>query len=148
MIFYELEILYNEIDGDFSIKEFNARSSGLTTDEFEIALKREHNDQSYFLFIFTRLEKRIQDLFDLLVNNKISTVIDSKELNSWRLVKKKRLELMDKVSYFAVAGGTDYNLIYNYKKKRDEVAHGDFAIGVDISAVLFDMKRLYNDLDN
>jgi hypothetical protein len=148
MIFDELEILYNEIDGDFSIKEFNARSSGLANDEFEIALKREHNDQAYFLFIFTRLEKRIQDLFDILVNNKTSTLTDGKELNSWRLVKKKRLELMDKVSYFAVPGGTDYNLIYDYKKKRDEVAHGDIASGVNISAVLIDMKKLYNDLDN
>lgn len=148
MIFDELEILYNEIDNDFAVKEFNAHSSGLTTDEYEIALKREQNDQAYFLFIFTRLEKYVQDLFNTLVNNKISIVTDSKELNSWKLLKKKRLELMEKVSFFAKSGGTDYYLIYNYKKKRDNVAHGDFASGVAISAVLTDMKRLYTDLNN
>lgn len=148
MIFDEIEILYNEIDSDFAVKEFDARAKGLNKDEFEIALKREHNDQAYFLFIFTRLEKSIQDIFDILINNKIATLIDKKELNSWKMLKKKKLELMEKISFFAEPGEIDYNLIYNYKKKRDNVAHGDFATGVDISAVLKDMKRLYNDLNN
>lgn len=148
MIFDELEILYNEIDSDFAVKEFAALTSGNTVVEFEIALKRERNDQAYFLFIFTRLEKRIQDLFDNLMSNKITSATDSKDKNSWRIMKKKRLELMDKVSFFVTLGGIDYNLIFDYKKKRDDVAHGDFASGIIITEVLNDMKRLYFDLDN
>ena len=97
MIFDELEILYSENVGDLSINEFNARRIAHATDEFEIALKREHNDQAYFQFIFTKLEKRFQDLYDILIDIKILTVLDNKELNSWRIITKKRLELMDKV---------------------------------------------------
>jgi hypothetical protein len=148
MIFDELEILYSEIDNEYAVKEFNAHSSGLAAQEFEVALKREKNDQAYFLFIFTRLEKRIQDLFDNLVTIKNTTAIDDKDKNSWRLMKKKKLDLMDKVSFFAQAGSANYNLIYNYKKKRDGVAHGDMASGINILTILADMKRLYNDLDN
>jgi hypothetical protein len=148
MIFDELDILYTEIDNDYAAKEFAALSAGLGALEFEIALKRERNDQAYFLFIFTRLEKRIQDLFSALITSKMASLTDVKDANSWRLMKKKRLELMEKVSFFATPGNTDYNLVYYYKKKRDDVAHGDFASGVNISAVLTDMKRLYVDLDN
>ena len=148
MIFDELDILHSEIDNFYSIKEFNAYSNGQEEDEFEVALKRERNDQAYFLFIFTQLEKRIQELFDNLIENKKNVTSDNKDLNSWRLMKKKRLDLMDKVSFFAQPGGTVYNLIYDYKKKRDNVAHGGFVQGINIMTILADMKQLYNNLDN
>ncbi|HLG28490.1 MAG TPA: hypothetical protein VI423_11980 [Paenisporosarcina sp.] len=61
-------------------------------------------------------------------------------------MKRQRLDLMDKVSFFAGAGGTDYNLIYHYKDKRDDVAHGKYTSGINIPGTLVDMKRLYNDL--
>lgn len=146
MIFDEIDILYSQIDNDLSIKEFNARSISSETDEFQTMLEREHNDQAYFLYIFTRLERRIQELFDELIKNKIATSTDDKEKNSWRLMKQKQLYLMDKVSFFAQAGGTDYNLIYSYKDKRDNVAHGKITF-VDIPSTLVDMRRLYIDLD-
>ena len=148
MIFDELEILYSEIDNEYAVKEFHAHSNGHESVEYEIALKRERNDQAYFLFIFTQLEKRIQNLFDTVVKNKIAISADAKDQNAWRLIKKKRLELMEKVSFFASAGSADYNLIYAYKKQRDNVAHGDFASGINILTILADMKRLYDDLDN
>jgi len=147
MIFDDLDTLYSEIDNEYAVKEFIAHSSELESEEWKIAIKRELNDQAYFLFIFTRLEKRIQDLLDNLINDKITNATDNKDKNSWQLIKKKKLELMEKVSFFTQSGGMDYNLIYDYKKKRDGVAHGNIASGINILTILSDMKRLYNDLD-
>jgi len=147
MTFDEIDILYSRIDNDLSIMEFNARSINSEPDEFQAMLEREHNDQAYFLYIFTRLERRIQELFDKLIKSKIDTLPDGKEKNGWRILKKNQLYLMHKVSFFAPAGGTDYNLIYDYKDKRDDVAHGKIT-SVDIQSTLIDMKRLYIALDN
>ena len=147
MIFDEIDILYSQIDNDLSIKEFNARSINSESDEFQAMLEREHNDQAYFLYIFIRLERRIQELFDKLIKNKIAIATDDKEKNTWRLMKQKQLFLMEKVSFFAPAGETDYNLIYSYKNKRDDVAHGKIT-SIDIQSTLVHMKRLYIDLDN
>ena len=86
MIFDEIDILYSQIDNELSIKEFNARSINSDADEFQIMLEREHNDQAYFLYIFTRLERRIQELFDKLIKYKIAAATDDKEKNTWRLM--------------------------------------------------------------
>jgi len=83
-----------------------------------------------------------------LIDDKNNSITNYKNKNAWRLIKKKKLELMERVSFFIQPGGTDYNLIYDYKKKRDSVAHGDYASGINIPTILTDMKRLYNNFNN
>ncbi len=148
MIFDELEVLYNEIDTYYSIKEFDARSAGRDAEEFEAMINRSHNDHAYYLYIFTRFERRIQVLFDNLIETKLLSAIDAKETFAWGLVKKKRLSLMEKVSFFTPTGQTDYNLIRDFKDQRDTIAHGRYSASINIRATLIDMKRLYTDLDN
>jgi hypothetical protein len=61
-IFDELGNIYDEIDNTYSRLETQARARGFKRKEAEYARKRQLNDQSYFLFMFTRLEDRIRSL--------------------------------------------------------------------------------------
>jgi hypothetical protein len=54
---------------------------------------------------------------------------------------------MDRVSFFQLPGGQTYTKIYDYKKDRDKVAHGNIASGINIPTILSEMKQLYHDLN-
>lgn len=66
-IFEELASNYNEIDNAYSKMEILARTRGFNRKESEYSRKRQLNDQSYFLFMFTRLEDRIRTLSENLI---------------------------------------------------------------------------------
>jgi hypothetical protein len=145
--FNELTKLYLDIDNQYASLEFDAHSKGNIRKERDYQRKRYLNDQAYFLFIFTRLEKRIRDLSDNLINLKNTNNASYKNKNAWRLIKKGQTNLMDRVSFFQLPGGQTYTKIYDYKKDRDKVAHGNIASGINIPTILSEMKQLYHDLN-
>ena len=81
-------------------------------------------------------------------DDKHNNITNYKNKSAWKIICKNRLALMSKVSFFLQPGGGDYNKINDYKKKRNEVAHGGYAAGINIPAILTDMKQLYRDLTN
>ena len=145
--FNELTKLYLDIDNQYASLEFDAHSKGYIRKEREYQRKRYLNDQAYFLFIFTRLEKRIRDLSDNLINLKNANRTSYKNKNAWRIIKKGQTNLMDRVSFFQLPSGQTYNKIYNYKKDRDHLAHGNIVSGINIPTILSEMKQLYLDLN-
>lgn len=149
-IFDELDKIYSDIDNQYATLEFAARARGFTKKESQIKRKRELNDHAYFLFMYTRLEGRIQELSTNLINKKSSSLTDYKNKRVWSIVKEKRkLNLMEKVSFFTNFGGVDYILIDDYKKHRNSIAHGGNFLGaVSIPTVLIEFKRLYRELNN
>lgn len=73
-IIEELEKIYNEIDLDYSNKEFEARSKGYNRKEESYQNIRSINDHAYFLLAFTRLEDRIKTIARDLIRGKVSSL--------------------------------------------------------------------------
>lgn len=147
-IFDELGSIYGEVDTTYSKLEIQARAKGFNRKELEYSIKRQLNDQSYFLFMFTRLEDRIRTLSENLINSKISNLTNWKYKRTWEILRKKRdIPLMDRVALLTRITGADYRLI-NYYRQRNSIAHGgNFTITIYIPTVITDLKRLYADLE-
>jgi len=147
-IFDELEKLYSEIDSFFAAKEFVAYSKGHFKEEAKCSNKRQLNDQSYFLFMFSRFEDRVREMSNKLIDNKIANLSDWNIKRTWEIINKQKnrdaLHFMDRVSLLTTKGQADYNLINQYFEQRNKIAHGgNFTIAINIPTVFADMKRLY-----
>jgi hypothetical protein len=150
-IFDELAEIYAEIDTTYANKELEARSKGYNRKELEYQKKRAQNDQAYFLFSFTRLEERINDISTRYIDSKSLHTSSYKSQRAWQIIKRindaNRLYLMDRVSFFTQIGHADYNLIGNYKGQRDTIAHGGTIPAINMTTVFADMRRLYYSLN-
>ncbi len=148
-IFDELGHIFNEIDQTYSQIEIQARKRGHTKKESEYYRKRQLNDQAYFLFMFTRMEDRIKELSDTLIDTKVGTITDWKSKRTWEILgkRKDRMHLMDRVALLTQINARDYNLVDRYYRQRNSIAHGGtFTVAINIPTVIADMKRLFKDL--
>ena len=150
-IFDELGKIYSEIDNTYTSIEVQARSRGHNKKEAAYFRKRQLNDQAYFLFMFTRIEDRIRNLSNHLINEKVTTLTDWKTKRTWEIVNKQKsnnaLHIMNRVALLTPKGHTDYNLIKQYYDQRNNIGHGGaFTIPISIPTVITHMKRLYKGL--
>jgi len=146
-IFDELYFLYRIIDNNLTMIETQARINADAILEQQTVRQRELNDQAYFLYMFTRLEEKIRSLTTTLIDLKTTTTTDPKDLRAWEIIKgNKNLSLMQHTTFLTSNGGTDYNIIYDFKKQRDQIAHGGLVSSIIISYVYTEMARLYNTL--
>lgn len=146
-IFDELEAQYNDIDNEYSAIEFEAISKGWGRKEAKYQRKRELNDQAYFLFMFSRLEDRIRQQSCALITKKQTSISSWKQRAAWDILPngandempfKKRLALLTE------RGHRDYNLIVDYYKERNSIAHGGtFTSVISMPTVISELKRLY-----
>ena len=139
-IFDELSKLYGEIDSLYEAKEREARSKGFHRKEAEWQRKRELNDHAYFLFMFTRLEDRIREQSSKLIQRKETA------LKNWKIwdILPEQIHFKKRVALLTEKGASDYNLIMDYYKLRNTIAHGgNFTTQISIPHVLNDMERLY-----
>ncbi len=146
-IFDELEKIYTEIDSTYAGIEIAARARGHYKKEAAQLKKRELNDHAYFLFMFTRLEDRVRELSDELIDNKMATLSNWKDRRAWEVFDKKSLNFMNRVALLTLKGGPDYNLIKQYYDQRNKIGHGGgFTIAISMPTVVADMKRLFKSL--
>ncbi|ODB33589.1 hypothetical protein BB427_21855 [Pseudoalteromonas sp. BMB] len=146
-VFDELEAQYNDIDNEYASIEFEATSRGWSKKEQKYKRKRELNDQAYFLFMFSRLEDRIRDESSQLITRKQTSITSWKQRAAWDILPsgargempfKKRLALL------LEKGGSDYNLVVNYYKERNSIAHGgNFISPISMPSVISELKRLH-----
>lgn len=146
-VFDELEDLFNEIDNRYSSIEFEARTKGWSKKEQKYQRKRELNDQAYFLFMFSRLEDRIRSQSAALITKKQTSLQSWRQRAAWDILPssssdnypfKKRLALLTE------KGASDYNLITDYYKERNSIAHGgSFTRAISMPTVITELKRLY-----
>ena len=149
-IFDQLGKIYNEIDTTYAGIEVQSRLRGHNKKEAEYFGKRQFNDQAYFLFMFTRLEDRVRNLSDELIDDKVGNLTDWKAKRTWDILgkRKDRIAFMDRVALLTEINQTDYNLIDRYYRQRNNIGHGGtFTIAISIPTVIADMKRLYRDLN-
>jgi len=101
-IFDQLDKIYNEIDSDYMGKEIAARSKGAHKKEAQYFNKRIFNDLAYFLFMFTRLEDRVRNLSDTLIDYKMATLTDWKARRVWEIIDRQKkndsLHFMNRVA--------------------------------------------------
>ncbi len=150
-VFDKIGKLYSEIDNTYASIEVLARSSGYHKKELEYSTKRYHNDQAYFLYMFTRLEGRVREISDNLIDNKISTLTDWKTKRAWEIFNKQKsndsLHFLNRVALLTPKGQINYNLIKQYYDQRNEIGHGGtFTISISIPTVITNMKQLYKNL--
>ncbi|MFA4922707.1 MAG: hypothetical protein WC557_00765 [Ignavibacteriaceae bacterium] len=150
-IFDELGKIYSEIDNICASIQVQARSKRQRKKESADFRKRQFNNQAYFLFMFTRLEDRVRDISDTLIDNKVATLTDWKTKRTWEIIHKQKsndsLHFMNRVALLTPKGQIDYNLIKQYYTQRNNIGHGgSFTIAISIPTVIADMKRFYKDL--
>jgi len=139
-IFDQLGMIYNEIDSTYASIEVIARSKGHRKKEAEYFAKRQFNDQAYFLFMFTRLEDRVRNLSDELIDDKIATLTDWRVKRTWEIIQRQKvnntLHFMNRVALLSPKGQANYNLIKQYLDQRNNIGHGGtFTIAISIPTV-------------
>lgn len=150
-IFEELGEIYSEVDNNYAIKELNARAKEYSRKEREYKRKRELNNHAYFLFMFSKLEDRIKELSNILIENKHTNISNWKYRRTWDILHKRkdkdRIYFMERVALLTESGHSDYNIIERYYIQRNNIAHGStFTISISIPTVISDMKRFYRDI--
>ena len=150
-IFEELEISYSEIFSIYAKFIDDAKETGDMVLILDYTRKKEHYENAFFLFIFTRLEDSIRNIADNLLNEKALTLKDWHEKRTWEILndRKDRIAFMDKVALLIEKNGKDYRLIEKYFKQRNNIAHGGtFTIPIQVHDVIADMKMLNTKINN
>lgn len=149
-VFSELEKQYSDIDQEYARKEFQAQSKGWNRKEGEYQRKREINDHAYFLFMFTRLEARIRDESSLRIQKEKNSSRPWKQKVPWTFFpnqpdENRGINFKNRLALLIDNTGPDYNLVIDYYKERNSIAHGrSFTQPISMPIVINEFKRLYN----
>jgi len=123
-IFVDLIDQYIKADDVFEAEEVAANISQNTNDKRRARDARARNDQAYFLYAFTMLEDAIHTAFTTLINNRIGTPWEeSRAWTHWDGRTGDRAHLRIKIKML-LRLQTDCDNVVNFKKERDEIAHG------------------------
>lgn len=147
-IFDELEDQYYEIDNEYSNIEFDARAKKWCNKEAKYHRKRELNDQAYFLFMFSRLENHIKIESSAHITKKKTAMTSWKHKAVWDILsqddRSDRLHFKKRLALLVEQGGSNFNLIADYYKERNSIAHGgSFINPISMPTVITEFKRLY-----
>lgn len=86
----------------------------------------ERNNQAYFLFLFAAFEKQVEDAAEKLVDKRRQTG-NWPDDRVWEQAHERldRMDLMKLVELLLPKGQKDCSRIFELKKQRDNIAHGD-----------------------
>lgn len=86
---------------------------------------RNHNDQAYFLYLFTRLEAVINASFEILVSNRAVGAWDvSRPWDHFSEQKTQDIALLVKAAMLTPKGHQDWTKIQEYYRERNLIGHG------------------------
>lgn len=142
----ELEEQYVYIDNEFAKKEFEAKKRGWMKKEVEYQKKRKLNDQAYFLFMFSRLEDRINQEAEKRIKKKKASKSSWRDKAPWENMPNdvKDIHFKSRLALLAQRGNTDFNLVFDYYKERNSIAHGGgFISTINMPVVTAEFIRLY-----
>jgi len=146
----KLEEQYQEIDGYFSKLEFEARTRGWNRKVEKYKKRRKTNDQAYFLFIFTRLEDKIREESAKLIQRKKISISSWRQRAAWDLLPSQpdgNLRFQSRLALLCEKGGNEFNLVLEYYKERNSIAHGgEFIKPINMPTEIAKMKRIYREL--
>lgn len=125
-IFSDLADQWQIADDAFSALE-QAAFAALDDNAFDNASEqRKRNDQSYFLYLFTRFEAEVNSAVKLIVQNRITGITwqERRIWEAWSRVGVEDVHFMSKVEVLTDKSRADYATIKEYYDGRNEVAHG------------------------
>lgn len=128
-VFSEISRQYDTADRVFADAEAAAfaRDDDIAFDEASKA--RRHNDQAYFLYLFTRFEDEVNRAVDAIVASNAAPTIPWPERRIWQAWSRtsiKDIALLSKVEVLVDKGRSDYAVIKEYYIGRNAIAHGGF----------------------
>lgn len=86
---------------------------------------RKHNDQCYFLYLFTRLEAEINASVDRLIQVRLIGVwADTRIWSAWSKGTIKDIHFLGKASVLTDKSRSDYAQIAKYYEARNHLGHG------------------------
>jgi len=108
------------------VKSINDALAALDAAAFDKAFEtRSHNDQAYFLYLFTRLEAVINASFDLLLRNRVVGPWDtSRPWLHFSEQKTQDIPLLVKAAMLTQKGHQDWTKIQEYYRERNLIGHG------------------------
>lgn len=146
-VFDELKDQYDEIDKQYSNIEFEARAKSWSKKEQLYQRKRELNDQAYFLFMFSRLEDHIRTQSTALIRKKQKSIQSWRQRAVWDILPSSSSDnfpFKKRVALLTEKGNSDYELVSDYYKERNSIAHGGtFTRPISMPTVTTQLKRLY-----
>ena len=141
---------YYEIDRLYSMREYRARSRGMVRCERHYQGRKKANDQAVFLLMFTRFEGYIRQESSELIRKMKKSALPWKEKAPWSILPHEpddEIWFMNRVALLTPRGEKDYNIVFEYYRERNSIAHGgDFINAIHMPDVIAELERLHKAL--
>jgi hypothetical protein len=126
-VFFEIAAQYAVADAAFAQAEQNAFRDNDDAAFDRAGKARQHNDQAYFLYLFTRYEAAVNSATDVLLNAPLASTTPWSERRVWQAwarVPIPDIALLSKVEILTDKGRQDYAIAKQYYDGRNTIAHG------------------------
>ncbi|AWN47266.1 hypothetical protein DK419_13840 [Methylobacterium terrae] len=138
-IFRELADQYAIADGAFAALESRAFARD-DDGAYDVAVRqREHNDRSYFLYVFTRFETTVNEAVERLLSIRCATVTPWPERRVWETLRRSKLAdvaFLIRVQLLLDKSQVDYAYIRRLYESRNGIGHGgDWTRPYDVADV-------------
>jgi hypothetical protein len=126
-VFLEIVGYYAVADAAFAAAEQQAFQNDDDAAFDEAGLARQHNDQAYFLYLFSRLEAEVNASAEALLANRLASTAmwsDRRIWQAWARIPVRDITFLSKVEVLTDKGHRDYAMIREYYEGRNTIAHG------------------------
>jgi hypothetical protein len=125
-IFLDISTQYALADATFGKAEQQAFDSNDDA-AFDLASKqRRHNDQAYFLYLFTRFENEINQATQRLLASRVigQPWPERRIWEAWSRIEIKEIHFLSKVEVLTDKSRIDYREVKKFYDARNRLAHG------------------------
>jgi hypothetical protein len=126
-VFLEIAARYAVADAAFVAVEQKAFQNNDDVAFDQAGLARQHNDQAYFLYLFSRFEAEVNVASEALLAERLASTAGWSERRIWQAwsrVPVRDIAFLSKVEVLTDKGRRDYAAIREYYDGRNTIAHG------------------------
>jgi hypothetical protein len=94
---------------------------------FDLAsAQRRHNDQAYFLYLFTRFENAVNRAVDALLAIRLGVPWAERRIwEAWSRVEIRDIHLLSKIEVLIDKSTAEFRDVHSYYRARNLIAHGE-----------------------
>jgi hypothetical protein len=126
-VFLEIAGQYAIADSAFAAAEQRAFHEDDDSAFDRAGTARQHNDQAYFLYLFTRFEESVNAAIKALLATRLASAspwADRRIWAAWSRVPVRDIALLSKAEVLMDKGRQDYATVKEYYEGRNAIAHG------------------------
>jgi hypothetical protein len=126
-VFLDIADYYKVSDAAFAAAEQKAFQNDEDAAFDQAGLARQHNDQAYFLYLFSRFEAEVNACSVTLLATRLASTAIWSERRIWQAWSRgpvHDIAFLSKVEVLTDKGGRDYVSIKEYYAGRNTIAHG------------------------